>query len=257
MCQAFSGPGSTKMHYCINLMHDGFVPAVLGWLIWTLPGAIGMWALAVGVSNIDDTLPAVVYALLSGLNSATVGIIALAAVQLSQKAITDGLTRVLVFLGATAGMLYNDLWYFPVLMLLAGITSFVFDKHWLQPPVLAVVAALKNLHLRCARKKAADEASAAELGRSTTTNATTTTTTTTTTTPAGVAASDTKDEEKNNAPPVKENREAPALTMRHHHPRRSSSPAPLQRASSRRSSQSTCRGSLAWPSSSRFLSPSS
>lgn len=34
VCQAFSGPGSTKMHYCINLMHDGFLPAVLGFLIW-------------------------------------------------------------------------------------------------------------------------------------------------------------------------------------------------------------------------------
>ncbi len=34
VCQAFSGPGSTKMHYCINLIHDGFLPAVLGFFIW-------------------------------------------------------------------------------------------------------------------------------------------------------------------------------------------------------------------------------
>jgi hypothetical protein len=34
VCQAFSGPGSTKMLYCINLIHDGFLPAVLGFLIW-------------------------------------------------------------------------------------------------------------------------------------------------------------------------------------------------------------------------------
>jgi hypothetical protein len=34
VCQAFSGPGSTKMHYCINLIHDGFLPALLGFLIW-------------------------------------------------------------------------------------------------------------------------------------------------------------------------------------------------------------------------------
>lgn len=32
--QAFSGPGSTKMHYCIILLHHGFLPALLGFLLW-------------------------------------------------------------------------------------------------------------------------------------------------------------------------------------------------------------------------------
>ncbi|EWY79357.1 hypothetical protein FOYG_17490 [Fusarium oxysporum NRRL 32931] len=36
VCQAFSGPGSTKMHYCINLLHDGFLPALFGFLLWSL-----------------------------------------------------------------------------------------------------------------------------------------------------------------------------------------------------------------------------
>ncbi|KAK0657378.1 chromate transporter-domain-containing protein [Cercophora newfieldiana] len=135
VCQAFSGPGSTKMLYCIILIHDGFLPAVLAFLIWSLPGALGMFGLAVGVSNIGETLPRPVYALLSGLNAATVGIVALAAVQLSQKAITDKLTRTLVFLGAAAGLLYNALWYFPLLMLIAGIISVIFDFRWLHRPV--------------------------------------------------------------------------------------------------------------------------
>jgi chromate transport protein ChrA len=72
-----------------------------------------------------------VYALLSGLNSATVGIIALAAVQLSQKAITDKLSRILVFFGATAGLLYNALWYFPVLMVAGGLSAVIWDYRWL------------------------------------------------------------------------------------------------------------------------------
>jgi chromate transport protein ChrA len=66
-------------------------------LITSLSGAVGMYSLSLGVSRIGDTLPAPVYALLSGLNAATVGIIALAAVQLAKKAITDKLSRVLVF----------------------------------------------------------------------------------------------------------------------------------------------------------------
>ena len=68
--------------------------------------------------------------MLTGLNAATVGIVALAAVQLSQKAITDKLTRVLVFLSASAGMLYKALWYFPVLMFAGGSATVFFDSAW-------------------------------------------------------------------------------------------------------------------------------
>jgi chromate transport protein ChrA len=46
-----------------------------------MPGAVGMYGLSLGIQQIKDTLPNLVYALLSGLNAATVGIIALAAVQ--------------------------------------------------------------------------------------------------------------------------------------------------------------------------------
>lgn len=94
-----------------------------------------MYGLAVGVSNIGDRLPRAVYALLSGLNSATVGLIAQAAVELSEKAITDKMSLILVFLGATAGMLYTALWYFPVLMALAGIAAVVYDYKVLHPAV--------------------------------------------------------------------------------------------------------------------------
>src|SRR5579862_7864140 len=86
-----------------------------------------MYGLALGIARVNESLPEPVYALISGLNAATVGIIALAAVQLAQSAITDRLSRILVFLGATAGMLYNALWYFPVLMLAAGVVTVAWD----------------------------------------------------------------------------------------------------------------------------------
>lgn len=94
-----------------------------------------MFGLCIGVSNIGETLPRAAYALLSGLNASIVGVIALAAVQLSQKAITDKSTRIIVFLGASAGMLYNALWYFPVLIVLGGIATVVFDSRLLHPLV--------------------------------------------------------------------------------------------------------------------------
>jgi chromate transport protein ChrA len=34
ICQALPGPGSTKMLFCLVLLHAGFVPAVVTFLIW-------------------------------------------------------------------------------------------------------------------------------------------------------------------------------------------------------------------------------
>ena len=70
-----------------------------------------MYALAVGVGHIGSTMPAPAYALLSGLNAATVGIIALAAVRLAERAVTDKMTRLLVYLGGALGMLHTALWW--------------------------------------------------------------------------------------------------------------------------------------------------
>lgn len=87
--------------------------------------AIAAFCLALGVQSIGEELPAPVYALLSSLNSATVGIITLAAIQLSEKAATDKLTHLLVFFGGAAGMLYNALWFFPILMTAGGVATIV------------------------------------------------------------------------------------------------------------------------------------
>ena len=121
----------------------------------SLPGALGMYGLSIGVSHIGDSLPAPVYALLSGLNAATVGIIALAAVELARKAITDRLTRLLVFFGAAAGMLYNALWYFPLIILVAGLITVIHDFRWLHGPVKTIVSVVPR---RKGRHPEAEEA---------------------------------------------------------------------------------------------------
>jgi len=91
-----------------------------------------MFCLSLGVASIDTTLPGAAYALLSGLNASVVGVIALATTELSGKAITDSLTRLIVFTVASAGMFYNALWYFPVLMAGSGFVALVYDMGWLQ-----------------------------------------------------------------------------------------------------------------------------
>lgn len=104
-----------------------------------------MYALSRGVQNIDKTLPEPVYALLSGLNASTVGIVALAAVQLAEKAINDRLSRILVIFGACAGLCYNALWYFPVLMLSGGFATALWDG-WGYQQIRRMKMAWRNRH---------------------------------------------------------------------------------------------------------------
>ena len=115
-----------------------------------------MYGLSLGVQRINEILPAPVYALLSGLNASTVGIIALAATQLAGKAIRDKLTRILVILGACAGLCYNTLWYFPLLMLLGGLATVIWDG-WMSQKIGKVRAKLK-------RRKHDPEGTAEETG---------------------------------------------------------------------------------------------
>ncbi|KAF1995995.1 chromate ion transporter-like protein [Amniculicola lignicola CBS 123094] len=134
ICQALPGPASTKMVFFIAMIHAGLTAAVFAFLLWSLPGAIGMYALSLGVQKMPDRLPPIVYALLSGMNASTVGIIALAAVQLAEKAIKDRITRILVIFGACAGLCYNALWYFPVLIVIGGAATVIWDV-WLRQKV--------------------------------------------------------------------------------------------------------------------------
>ncbi|KAJ5541196.1 chromate transporter-domain-containing protein [Penicillium frequentans] len=147
ICQGLPGPGSTKMLFCLTLLHAGVIPALMAFLIWSLPGAIGMYALSVGVGKLSRTLPEPVYALLSGLNAATVGIVAVSAVQLAEKAIRDKIFRILIIFGACAGLCYNALWYFPVLMLGGGLVVAAWDG-WLYSQVQRARAAWRNRHNR-------------------------------------------------------------------------------------------------------------
>ncbi|KAF8063293.1 chromate ion transporter [Lyophyllum atratum] len=122
--QALPGPASTKMLFNIAHIHAGLLPAIFVFLLWSLPGAIAMYGFSLGVQRIGETLPSPAYAF---LNAATVGLIALAAVQLARKAIADPLTRFLVVFGGCAGLCYTALWYFPVLLAFAGFVTALWD----------------------------------------------------------------------------------------------------------------------------------
>jgi len=121
-----------------------------------MPGAVGMFALALGVRQISETLPEPAYAFLSGLNASTVGIVAVAAVQLAEKCIKDPLSRLLVVFGACGGLCYGALWYYPVLVVAGGLACVTWDL-WLGRRVRRVKQAWA-----ARRRRAADQAAAAE-----------------------------------------------------------------------------------------------
>ncbi|KAF2192757.1 hypothetical protein K469DRAFT_801095 [Zopfia rhizophila CBS 207.26] len=93
ICQALPSPASTKMVFCIALIHAGLLSAIFAFLVWSLPGAIGMYGLSLGVQNMPAALPPIVYALLSGMNTSTVGIITLATMQQQPQSASKSVQR--------------------------------------------------------------------------------------------------------------------------------------------------------------------
>ncbi|KAN0063268.1 hypothetical protein ACQY0O_004432 [Thecaphora frezii] len=124
---ALPGPGSTQLAFSIAVAKHGPLAGLLAFLLWSLPGAAGMAALAAAVRAFPQQLPPIVLALLTGLNSASVGLIALAALQLSRAAITDPLTRILVLASASFGICYHTPWMYPTLVVSGGLITLAFD----------------------------------------------------------------------------------------------------------------------------------
>ncbi|KAG8810221.1 hypothetical protein FRC18_004192 [Serendipita sp. 400] len=111
-----------------------------------------MYGLALGIARVKETLPDPVYGLITGLNAATVGLIAQAGVQLSRKAITDGLSRSILIISACAGLCYSALWYFPVLMTAAGIAAVIYDLY-LRRALFRFRIALRRTYLKLRKRQ--------------------------------------------------------------------------------------------------------
>ncbi|KAK0524888.1 hypothetical protein OC835_005783 [Tilletia horrida] len=137
---ALPGPGSTQLAFSIAVVRNGALAGLLAFLLWSIPGALGMSALGVGVRRLPDELPGIVLALLSGLNAAAVGLIALAAYQLALNCVTDSLTRLILVGSASFGICYHAPWMYPVLIVVGGLLSFLFDsRHVVTKPIQAAL----------------------------------------------------------------------------------------------------------------------
>jgi len=104
---------------------------LLAFILLTAPGALAMLGRGFGARHIPTTLPDVGFALFTGLNSAAVGLITLAANNLSSKVVTDPLTRFEVLLSAAFAACYESQWLYPVIMAAAGFVTLGWDR-WIE-----------------------------------------------------------------------------------------------------------------------------
>ncbi|GAC94492.1 chromate transporter [Pseudozyma hubeiensis SY62] len=124
---ALPGPGSTQLAFSIAVARNGTLAGLVAFLFWSLPGAAGMATLGAGVRKFPERLPPIVLGLLTGLNASAVGLIALAAFQLSNSSITDPVTRLLVLGSASFGICYHAPWMYPVLVFGGGLITLLYD----------------------------------------------------------------------------------------------------------------------------------
>ncbi|SCV69013.1 BQ2448_2033 [Microbotryum intermedium] len=125
---ALPGPAFSQIAFSISAIRGGTLAAMLSFVLLTAPGMFAMIGIAYGVKRIPNTLPDIAFSLFTGLNSAAIGLVSLAAYQLSLKVITDDVTRLLVFLMGAISACYESQWLYPVLMAASGICTYVFDK---------------------------------------------------------------------------------------------------------------------------------
>ncbi|KAK4056577.1 hypothetical protein OIO90_002425 [Microbotryomycetes sp. JL221] len=125
---ALPGPSFSQLAFSISCLHDGTLAGLWSFFLLTAPCAFIMAGVAFGVRNIPNTLPDIVFALFTGINAAAVGLVALAAYQLTNKVVTDGLTRLLLFISGAVAACYEAQWLYPVLMVWGGASTVAYDK---------------------------------------------------------------------------------------------------------------------------------
>ncbi|KAI1291405.1 hypothetical protein EDD11_008963 [Mortierella claussenii] len=152
ICQALPGPASTELAYSLSLVRSGYLCSILGFLLWSIPGAVIMTVTGVVIGSIKGGIPAWATRLEQGLASAAIGLVALAAYKMSTSLVTDKLTRILALVAGSISALYTAPWLLSVMMIAGGLVSYVFDA-FLTP----AHHSWKEKRINCREKAKAEE----------------------------------------------------------------------------------------------------
>ncbi|KAF9148093.1 hypothetical protein BG015_010204 [Linnemannia schmuckeri] len=125
--QSLPGPAAALLAYSLTLLRSGFLCAILGFILWSFPGAVICTVAGLLIGDIKSDQPVWAIRLEQGLAAAAIGLVALAAHKMSRNLATDNLTRVLAMCAASVSILYTSAWVLPVVMISGGLISFAVD----------------------------------------------------------------------------------------------------------------------------------
>lgn len=126
LCQFLPGPASSQVGFALGLMRAGYAGALAAWAGFTLPSALALIALALGIAHAGDAVPA---GALHGLKVVAVAVVAQAVWGMARSLCPDGPRRALML--ATAALLIA--WPGTVAQLLAIGVAGAIGLAWLRP----------------------------------------------------------------------------------------------------------------------------
>ena len=126
LCQFLPGPASSQVGFALGLMRAGYPGALAAWAGFTLPSALALIALALGIAHAGDAVPA---GALHGLKVVAVAVVAQAVWGMARSLCPDAPRRALM--AASAALLIA--WPGSVTQLLAIGVAGVIGLAWRRP----------------------------------------------------------------------------------------------------------------------------
>ena len=126
LCQFLPGPASSQVGFALNLMRAGYAGALAAWAGFTLPSALALIALALGIAHAGDAVPA---GALHGLKVVAVAVVAQAVWGMARSLCPDAPRRALM--AASAALLIA--WPGSVTQLLAIGVAGAIGLAWRRP----------------------------------------------------------------------------------------------------------------------------
>lgn len=126
LCQFLPGPASSQVGMVIGLTRAGYRGALAAWLGFTMPSAIALIVLAMGLTASGGGVPA---GLLHGLKVAAVAVVAQAVWGMARSLCPDAPRLTMMALAATAVIAVPSAWCQLAVMLVAGLAG----ARWFRP----------------------------------------------------------------------------------------------------------------------------
>lgn len=126
------GPSSSQVGFSIGLERGGIFGAVIAFFAFTLPSFLLLYLAAIFQSSYSDSL--IVQGLISGLKLFAVVIVADATIGMFKTLCKDNITRVIFVLATTVLVIVQGFFIQLLVIILAGVFSFVFTKNSIEKP---------------------------------------------------------------------------------------------------------------------------